>query len=111
MCIRDSCGHWKDGEGLGQMNVHMAKQLGDSVLHHSLPFIAGGDHNLEPHVFKEGFAPYKMNAQLAIPSPAVTCVSATPGRCYDYFLVAGASLPCIGTAKTDLNSDLYPHRP
>eukprot|EP00959_Pyramimonas_sp_CCMP1952_P202624 4237252-Pyramimonas_sp.AAC.2 len=47
------CGHWKDGEGSGPTNLQIAKQLGDSVLYHALPSIAGGDRILEPSAFQE----------------------------------------------------------
>eukprot|EP00959_Pyramimonas_sp_CCMP1952_P162307 3393580-Pyramimonas_sp.AAC.1 len=103
--------YWKDEIGLGEQNLRLAVALGNDIARRSLPYISGGDHNLEPHLFREGFSPHRLNGQLVIPNPSQTCLSSTPGRCYDYFLISKNLLAGVESAKADMQSDLFPHRP
>eukprot|EP00959_Pyramimonas_sp_CCMP1952_P086555 1810644-Pyramimonas_sp.AAC.1 len=66
---------------------------------------------MEPSLVCETFAPHKWNGQVLIPDPMVTCRSATPGRCYDYFITSKPMLHAGSSVVTDTESDIFPHRP
>eukprot|EP00959_Pyramimonas_sp_CCMP1952_P412249 8638642-Pyramimonas_sp.AAC.1 len=50
-------------EGLPPRNARLAQTTVRDVLRQGRPLVAAADSNAEPHVFREGFAPYKWNGQ------------------------------------------------
>jgi hypothetical protein len=101
----------RDSEGLSEANLDILGALGAHFSTSGMPFLMGGDFNLEPPTPHESEFVRNLKGQLVAADGPTWCGTGVP-KCFDFFVLSGGLAKAVSSVSKNFDGGTFhPHLP
>ena len=111
VCVYNLYAESGTGAGVRDRNLDRLVRIKRHAYQHGLPYIVGGDFNLDAEEVDEFLRGVRYGARVCHDAQMPTCWASDGGSSIDFFVVDLRLSPMVGRTCVDLAADSSPHKP